>query len=212
VTREDERSIIDRVLAGEAEAFEVLVRANQRKVYNLCFRMTGNQEDAEDLAQEAFIKAYQNLAGFKGESGFGPWLYRLASNVCIDHLRREKRREKSSLTYLDEAGAAVEIEVADERFSPEATLDRRQVQEGIGRGLDTLTPEHRHILILREINGFSYDEIAEVLELSAGTVKSRISRARLVLRKFLLMEGNFPEGNSSKKETTTERGTVTNEQ
>jgi len=167
--------------------------------------MTGSQEDAEDLAQEAFLKAYQSLAGFKGESGFGPWLYRLTSNVCIDHLRREKRREKSSLTYLDESGAQMELEVPDERFMPEAAFERRQVQESIQRGLDTLTPEHRNILILREINGLSYDEIAEALGLEAGTVKSRISRARLALSKFLLGEGNFPGGNSSEKQTE-ERG------
>jgi len=197
VTREEERAVIERVLAGESEAFETLLLANQRKVYNLCLRMTGNAEDAEDLAQEAFWKAYQNLAGFKGESGFGPWLYRLASNVCIDHLRREKRREKSSLTYQDESGAAVDIEVPDERFMPETMLDRRQVQESIQRGLDTLTPEHRNILVLREINGLSYEEIGETLELEAGTVKSRISRARIALSKFLLQDGNISEKNSS---------------
>jgi len=197
VTREEERAVIERVLAGESEAFETLLLANQRKVYNLCLRMTGNAEDAEDLAQEAFWKAYQNLAGFKGESGFGPWLYRLASNVCIDHLRREKRREKSSLTYQDESWAAVDIEVPDERFMPETMLDRRQVQESIQRGLDTLTPEHRNILVLREINGLSYEEIGETLELEAGTVKSRISRARIALSKFLLQDGNISEKNSS---------------
>ncbi|MCL2568521.1 MAG: sigma-70 family RNA polymerase sigma factor [Oscillospiraceae bacterium] len=197
MTREEERAVIERVLAGESEAFETLLLANQRKVYNLCLRMTGNAEDAEDLAQEAFWKAYQNLAGFKGESGFGPWLYRLASNVCIDHLRREKRREKSSLTYQDESGAAVDIEVPDERFMPETMLDRRQVQESIQRGLDTLTPEHRNILVLREINGLSYEEIGETLELEAGTVKSRISRARIALSKFLLQDGNISEKNSS---------------
>jgi len=205
VTREEERAVIGRVLNGETAAFETLLRANQRKVYNLCFRMTGSQEDAEDLAQEAFLRAYQSLSGFKGESGFGPWLYRLTSNVCIDHLRREKRREKSSLTYLDESGAQVEMEVPDERFMPEAIFERQQVQASIQRGLGTLTTEHRAILVLREINGLSYDEIGEALGLSAGTVKSRISRARLALSKFLLSEGNFPVGNSSEKQTE-ERG------
>ena len=209
MTRE-EGAVIGRVLGGEAEAFEILVRANQRKVYNLCLRMTGNSEDAEDLAQEAFLKAYQNLGSFKGESGFGPWLYRLASNVCIDHLRREKRREKGSLTYIDESGAALEIEVPDERFSPAVALDRRQTQERVQQGLAALTPEHRSILVLREMSGLSYDEIADALGLSAGTVKSRISRARLALCKILLYEGNFSEGNPSGK-WTDERGGVANE-
>jgi len=200
VTKE-EGAIIQRVLAGEAEAFETLVLANQRKVYHLCLRMTGNQEDAEDLAQEAFLKAFQNLESFKGESGFGPWLYRLASNVCIDHLRREKRREKSSLTYLDDAGVAVEIELPDERFSPAVALDKRQVQERVQQGLDALTSEHRSILVLRELSGLSYDEIGSALGLSAGTVKSRISRARLALTKILVHDGNFSEGDSSRKWT-----------
>jgi len=197
VTREEERHIISRVLDGNAAAFEALVLANQRKVYTLCLRMTGNSEDAEDLAQDAFIKAYQNLGNFKGESGFGAWLYRLTSNVCIDHLRREKRREKSSLTYLDNAGTVWEIEVPDERFRPDVAIEQRQVQESIQRGLNTLSPEHRAILILREINGLSYEEIGKVLAISAGTVKSRIARARSALSKFLLTDGNLPERNTS---------------
>jgi len=202
VTREEERGVIQRVLVGETECFEVLVRSNQRRVYNLCLRMTGNAEDAEDLAQESFIRAYQNLESFKGESGFGPWLYRLASNICIDHLRREKRREKGSLTYLDDSGAAQEIEVPDERFTPEVLFERRQAEEQVRQGLDNLTTEHRTILVLRELNGLCYDEIGSALGLSVGTVKSRISRARLALSKILLQEGNFFERHSSRRETS----------
>jgi len=200
VTKVKERETIDRVLSGDTEAFESLVLQNQRKIYNLCLRMTGNPEDASDLVQDAFLKAYQNLASFKGESGFSLWLYRLTSNVCIDHLRREKRREKSSLTYIDESGEAMELELPDERFAPETELERRQTAEGIQKGLDALTAEHRQILILREINGLSYDEIAEILAIHAGTVKSRIARARLNLRKILLEDGNFLAGGSSKKQ------------
>ncbi|MCL2367888.1 MAG: sigma-70 family RNA polymerase sigma factor [Oscillospiraceae bacterium] len=207
MTREEAQSVIGRVLAGDTDAFEILVRTNQRKVYNLCLRMTGSQEDAEDLAQEAFLRAYQNLASYKGESAFSAWLYRLTSNVCIDHLRRERKRDKGSLTYLDEAGTVQEIEVPDERFTPEGTLERRQVQESIQKGLDTLTPEHRNILVLREVGGLSYDEIAASLGLSAGTVKSRISRARQSLSKFLLTDGNISVGISSER-VSEEKGGV----
>lgn len=202
MTRTEERSTIDRVLSGETDAFELLVVHNQRKIYNLCLRMTGNPEDASDLTQDAFLKAYQNLSGFKGESGFSLWLYRLASNVCIDHLRREKRRARQSLTYQDESGDAVELELPDERFTPEGELDRRQIIEGIQAGLATLSEEHRQILVLREVNELSYDEIAALLEISAGTVKSRISRARVMLRKFLLEQGNFSDISSSEKYST----------
>jgi len=198
MTRVEERAVIDRVLSGEGEAFELLVLKNQRKIYNLCYRMTGNPEDASDLTQEAFLKAYQNLARFKGESSISLWMYCLASNACIDHLRREKRREKRSLTVIDETGEVAELELSDERFTPEGELERRQVIEGIEQGLQTLTEEHRQILILREINELSYDEIADILKLSAGTVKSRISRARVILRKFLLEQGNFSESHASK--------------
>ena len=198
MTREEESRIIARILEGDGNAYESLVLKNQRKVYHLCLRMTGNPSDAEDLAQEAFIKAYNNLESFKGESGFSQWLYRLASNVCIDHLRREKRRDVGSLTYLDDAGIALELELPDERFTPEGSLERRQVEESIQKGLDTLSLEHRRILIMRELEGLSYEEIGYHLELSPGTVKSRISRARQSLSKFLLTEGNIFPANPSK--------------
>lgn len=207
MTRIEERAVIDRVLAGETEAFELLVVKHQRKIYNLCYRMTGNPEDASDLTQDAFLKAYQNLGSFKGESSISLWLYRLASNACIDHLRREKRRVKSSLTMQDESGDTVELELPDERFTPESELERRLVIEDVEQGLLTLSEEHRQILVLREINALSYDEIADILNLSAGTVKSRISRARVILRKFLLEQGNFSERETSKRHIH-ERGEV----
>jgi len=207
MTRTEERAVIGRVLSGDIEAFELLVVKNQRKIYNLCYRMTGNAEDANDLSQDAFLKAYQNLANFKGESSVSLWLYRLASNTCIDFLRREKRRVKSSLTVVDESGETVELELPDERFTPERELERRLVIEDIEQGLLTLSEEHRQILILREINALSYDEIGEILHISAGTVKSRISRARVILRKFLLEQGNFSESCASKKYID-ERGEV----
>ena len=198
MTREEEERVIFRVLAGDANAFESLVLANQRKVYNLCFRMTGNASDAEDLAQDAFIRAYNSLGSFKGESSFSKWLYRLTSNVCIDHLRREKRRDVGSLTYQDEAGVVQELEVPDMRFAPEPALERREVGTGIQQGLNRLSPEHKEILIMREIEGLSYEEIGAILGLTPGTVKSRISRARLNLSKFLLTTGNIPLGKSSR--------------
>jgi len=163
--------------------------------------MTGSPEDAEDLAQDAFVKAYQNLAGFKGESGFGPWLYRLASNVCIDHLRKAKRRDQVSITYLDEAGTAIDMEIPDERCRPDDEAERREVRDTIQRGLNELPELHRTILVLREINGLSYEEIGDMLDITAGTVKSRISRARAALSNFLLLDGNFSARNSSKRYT-----------
>ena len=207
MTREEEERVIARVLEGDGNAFESLVLANQRKVYNLCLKMTGNPSDAEDLAQDAFIRAYHSLGSFKGDSSFTKWLYRLTTNVCIDHLRREKRRDIGSLTYQDEAGTVQELEVPDMRFTPEPALERREVEEGISRGLKSLSAEHREILIMREIEGLSYEEIGAILGLTPGTVKSRISRARLNLSKFLLATGNIPLGKSSRNRDV-ERGEV----
>ena len=207
MTREEEGRLIARIMEGDGNAFESLVLKNQRKVYHLCLRMTGNPSDAEDLAQEAFIRAYNNLGSFKRESSFSQWLYRLTSNVCIDHLRREKRRDISSLTYIDDLGIAQEIELSDERFTPEGALERRQVKESIQRGLDMLSVEHREILVMREMEGLSYEEIGSFLGISPGTVKSRISRARQNLSKFLLMEGNISAGKTSRIENA-KRGEV----
>ena len=199
MTKEEEQEAVSRAQKGDTVAFEALVLAHQRKVYTQCLRMTGNPEDAEDLAQDAFVRAYKSLAGFKGESGFGSWLYRLTKNICIDFLRREKRREKSSLTYQDETGAVLDIEVPDVRFTPEGLLAQKQTVESVERGLAGLSQEHKQILILRELQGKSYDEIAAELSLTAGTVKSRISRARLMLRKYLLDDGNIPDKSPSKQ-------------
>ena len=207
MTREEEERVVARVLAGDVNAFESLVLANQRKVYNLCFRMTGNASDAEDLAQDAFIRAYNSLGSFKGESSFSKWLYRLTSNVCIDHLRREKRRDVGSLTFFDETGTAQELELPDTRFTPETALERREAEASIQRGLNSLSAEHREILIMREIEGLSYDEIGAILGLIPGTVKSRISRARLNLSKFLMSTGNISQGSSS-RHMRRERGEV----
>lgn len=198
VTRGEEQRLIDRVLAGETDNFAELVTAHERTVYNLCLRMTGSREDASDLSQEAFLKAYKSLAKFKRESRFSVWLYRLATNTCIDFLRKEGRR-KESLTYEDESGAIREWEVADERYSPFRLLEQKELQKDIQAGLKGLSDDHRRILIMREIGGLSYGEIAEALELSEGTVKSRLSRARSQLAGFLTRGGNLSDRVTSKK-------------
>ena len=206
MTKEEELIVVGRVLAGESEAFEILVVANQKKVYNRCLRIVKNPEDANDLAQDAFLKAYQNLASFKGESGFSLWLYRLTTNVCLDFLRREKRREKVSLSYQDDSGDTIEIELPDERFTPHKEAERNEFLENFQQGLSSLSDEHRKILMMRELDGLTYDEIATFLGLSSGTVKSRIARARQHLTKILLENGNFSDYITSNKHTTLRKG------
>lgn len=192
MTREEELEIIVKVRSGDADAFEALVLEHQNKVYSLALRMVGNEEDARDMAQEAFIRAFNSLGSFRGESKFSVWLYRLTSNICIDFLRGRAKRRTVSLSREDEDGYEGELEIPDERFSPEAGLERSELREAVRRGLEQLTPEYREILLLREINGLSYDEIGRALNLEEGTVKSRIFRARKKLCEILVREGNIP--------------------
>ena len=202
MTRQEELEIVQRVLSGDTEAFEALVLEHQNKVYSLALRMVGNEEDARDMAQEAFIRAYGSLAGFRGDSKFSVWLYRLTSNICIDFLRSRGKKRTVSMTWAgDEGEDAGELEIPDETWSPENQLERSLTRESVRRGLESLSPQYREILLLREINGLSYAEIAGALSLEEGTVKSRIFRARKKLCDFLLREGNIspPEASESAK-------------
>lgn len=200
MTREQEAAVIQAVLDGDINAYELLVKEYEKNVYNLALRMVGNSEDAADMSQEAFIKAYNSLTSFRGDSKFSVWLYRIVSNVCLDYLRSRGRRQAVSLSAENDDGEDVEIDIADETQSPERLLDKRLTRDAVRRGLAALPPEHRQILLLREIQGLSYDEIADALGIEAGTVKSRIFRARKKLCAFLIKDGNIPEFVSSSKQ------------
>lgn len=196
-----EQELVALAREGDQEAFAQLVRDNERRVYHLALRMLGSPEDAEEAAQEAFLSAWRSLPTFKAESTFSTWLYRLTSNLCIDIIRKEKRRrEIVSIHSLDDDEDGSAIQVADLRFDPEREAIHHELQEALTRGLDALSPEHRRILTLRELGGLSYDEIGKLLRLEAGTVKSRIARARLQLRNFLAADGNFSPSGPSKKD------------
>ena len=198
--RDEEKSIIARVLAGDTEAFEALVLENQKQVYNLALRMTGSEEDANDIAQEAFIRAFRSLASFRGDSKFSVWLYRLTSNICIDFLRSRRRQKTVSMSWFAaDDDEPAELEIPDERFLPHTELERRELRSAIQRALARLPDDMREVLLLREVGGLSYDEIAASLSLEDGTVKSRIFRARKKLCKILSGDGNFPAEISSDK-------------
>lgn len=199
MTREQEAAIVRKVLGGDANAFETLVLEYEKNVYNIAMRMTGNSEDAADMTQEAFIKAYNSLQSFRGDSKFSVWLYRIVSNVCLDFLRSKNRRPTVSLSVEDDDGEDAQLDVADESQSPELLLDRKLTRDSVRRGLDSLPPDYRQILLLREIQGLSYDEIAQALSLEVGTVKSRIFRARKRLCTFLIDDGNISDFSSSGK-------------
>lgn len=192
MTREEELELVIRVRAGDESAFETLLLEHQKKVYNLALRMVGNEEDAKDMAQEAFIRAYNSMDGFRGDSKFSVWLYRLTSNICIDFLRSRNKRQTLSLTFDDEDDGSEEFQIPDERFAPDSVVERKELRRAVDEGLMTLSPEYREILLLREINGLSYEEIGRALGLEEGTVKSRIFRARKKLCAYLAETGNIP--------------------
>ena len=197
----DEKIVIQRAANGDADAFEQLVRTYQTPIYNLCLRMTGNPEDAADLSQEAFIKAWRNLGSFQFESAFSTWLYRLASNTCLDFLRSVKRRPQVSLTVEDSDGEAQTLDLPDSAPTPEEAAITKEEQESLARAMQSLDEQQRQILTLRVVNDLSYAEIAEVMGIKEGTVKSRLARTRDALRKILLQNGNdlaFSASNNQK--------------
>ena len=199
MTREQEAMIVRKVLQGDVNAFEKLVTEYERAVYAIAQRMTGNAEDAADMTQETFIKAYNSLSSFRGDSKFSVWLYRIANNVCLDFLRSKNRRPTVSLSAEDDDGEETQLDIADESQSPELLLESSLTRDAVRRGLDSLPPDYKQILLLREIQGLSYEEIAAALGIESGTVKSRIFRARKRLCTFLIEDGNIPEFRSSGK-------------
>ena len=149
----------------------------------------GNPEDAKDLAQEALIKAYQSIQGFRGESSFGTWIGRITANKCLDELRKRKRLQISSLddeVELEEG--SVKKEIASEKMTPEESVLKEETVQYVQKKLEQMKEEYRIVLILRELEGYSYDEIANFLSCSLGTVKSRISRARNYLKEQIMEE------------------------
>lgn len=185
----DESQLIQRAKEGDADAFAALLERYEKAVYHHALRMAGSAEDAEDLAQEVFWKAWQGLPAFQGNSAFSTWLYRLTSNACIDFFRRE-RKHRGAFS-LDGEEQELARRIPDPRLTPQRELERRELQDAVRQGLLKLSQDHREILVLREIDGLSYDEIGAVLGLSLGTVKSRIARARLSLAKILRESGNL---------------------
>lgn len=192
-----EQDLVLQAKQGDPAAFEQLMLTNQDRVYTLCLRMTGDREEALDLAQETFLNAWRGLPSFQGNSSFSTWIYRLASNACIDFLRKRKRRQGEYSLSLDDEEASFP-EPADPQGTPEEALERNELRRAVEQGLQALPEHHRQVLIMRELSGLSYQEIGDVLGLDLGTVKSRIARARIALKSFLLQEGNLLDANTSK--------------
>jgi len=177
----DEAELIERSRKGDSQAFGVLVERYQRRVVNVAFAVVHNQDDAIELAQETFVRAYENLSKFESRSSFSTWLYRIAANLAIDFWRREGR-------HVVLRGDDAENELSRmpaERSDSFQAASRNELSQHLSKALGELTPEHRAVILLREVEGLSYDEISETLQCPRGTVMSRLHYARTRLRTLL---------------------------
>ena len=190
MTAEVERRLVESAAKGNEMSFEELVRANQGLVYNVALKLTGNREDALDVSQEAFIKAYKNLSSFRFESRFSAWLYRLTYNAAMDQMRKPRDVPTVSLTEEDEDDES-QRDIPDPSPGPEERAQRRELQEEVRRAVLQLDEDKREVLAMREFSGMSYGAIAEALGIEEGTVKSRLSRARAQLAEILTENGTF---------------------
>ena len=184
--REEEHAIVRKVLEGDGEAYRVLVERYQERIYFVCYGFVRNKEDATDLAQEAFVKAYKNLPRFQFRSKFYSWLARIASNLCIDWLRRKKVRKAEE---FDEGVAAKEsagvISMAHFKNDPSRSASNAQLRIRLAEAIEALPEQQRQAIVLREIDGLAYKEIAEIMDIPEGTVMSRLYYARKKLQRAL---------------------------
>lgn len=182
-----ERDLIRRAKQGDMLAFEELILKHEKIVYNLALRMMNYSEDAKDISQEVFLKAYRSLSNFDERSAFSTWLYRITHNTCIDEMRKRKGKQSFSLEEeLENEEGSMQRQIADEGDTPEESLLRAEQRNEILQALDNLSEEHKAAIVLRDVKGLSYEEIAEILEVTLGTVKSRISRGRNQLKNEIL--------------------------
>lgn len=185
----DEKRLIQRLRRGDEAAFSVLVRRNQGRIFNLCFRMLGNTAEAEDIAQDVFVKAFLAIGTFRGDSQLGTWLYRIAINLCKNRLKYLGRRHYRSKSALDDVperamqpGRDGQRTIGESAPRPDQALEGRRAESRIQRALAAVDPQYRELLILRDIEGLTYQAMMQITGLAEGTVKSRLHRARAALR------------------------------
>jgi RNA polymerase sigma-70 factor, ECF subfamily len=183
----DDNTLIAECLRGRSAAFGELVARYQDRLFNTVYRLVGNAEDAQDVVQDAFLNAYQSLGGFKGDSLFFTWLYRIAINTAISH-KRKQRVAISINTGPDQPGVVEPLDTS-EVSRPGYALEQAEQERRIQHALDRLSPEHRAVLVMKDIEGQKYEAMAEVLRVPIGTIRSRLLRARLELRDLLSKDG-----------------------
>ena len=183
----EESLLIQRASEGDAAAFNTLLGQHERRMYAVALRMCGNPEDAQDCLQEAMLRVYRAISGFKGQSSFGTWVYRITMNTCLDELRKRKNRPNTSLDGLLDAGWTP----TDAQDTPEQHALRAEVRGSVYGFIRELPEDMRAAVVLRDIQGLSYEDIAQALDTNVGTVKSRISRGREKLREKIMAKSEL---------------------
>jgi len=187
-----EKYLINRAKNGDIDSFEKLIGSHQKRVYNIAFKMLGNKEDASEMAQETFIKIFKSIKNFKEESTFSTWIYRITVNVCLDFIR--KRKKNINVSYdntikLDDS--EVHFQAKDNSQRPDMIYENRELKRELDKAIEKLPPDQRIVVILKDIQGFSYIDIANFVKCPEGTVKSRLNRGRLALKEMLKRSGTF---------------------
>ena len=177
----EDNFLIKQAIRGDAYAFEQLMRRHESRMYSVALRMCGNREDAQDCVQDAMLRIYRALDRFKGQSSFSTWVYRITMNTCLDELRRRKVRASTSLDTLLESGWSP----TDENDTPERHAIDTERKGALEKAIGSLPEDMRSAIVLREMQGLSYEEISDVLSVNVGTIKSRISRGREQLRQLI---------------------------
>jgi len=187
---QEDTALVRAFQAGNKASFDELVLKHKDRLFNLCFRFLGDYQEANDSAQEVFVKVYRSLKRFRFESAFSTWLYRIAVNTCKNKLRSSEYRHKKKMVHLDNPGilegGTGALEIRDETQSPLLELEKKERLNLIRQAIDSLPAEQKMVVVLRDIEEVSYEDIAHITGYSLGTVKSRLSRARLDLRKKLV--------------------------
>ena len=195
----DDHSLVQAYRAGRTEAFEVLVKRYQQRLYPTILRLVGSAEDAEDILQDTFVRAFEKLDQFQGDSSFYTWIYRIAVNLALSGHRR--RRIRANLRFRHRPSRSQGLEPADESSDsdPSAPMERAERERIIAAALNRLSPEHRAIVVMKDYDGHRYEEIGAILNIPVGTVRSRLHRARCELRDRLqaLVDDQQPERQGS---------------
>jgi RNA polymerase sigma-70 factor (ECF subfamily) len=181
----DDQALVGAARQGDTQAFEELVARHRDKIYARAFSMLRNEQEAIDLSQEAWVKGWQRLNQFQGESSFGTWMTRIVINLCLDELRRQKRQRTDSMEAIEEESGGVERQMPILEVNPTAGLERTELRQRIDRALGQLSHEHRTVLVLHEFEDMEYKQIAKAMDCSIGTVMSRLFYARRKLAALL---------------------------